>query len=1518
MKKLFKTFVPILISAVFIISVLTVVVSASHMDFGETTTQKHINEYTKVSWDTPKLSNSAVRGASSSKDVFYQFGYVQNSSSCNGVRFIEEYGNVMGVYTPDNDYDEFDVYWAATFDEELLKRIKLGQIEVKIEADTRNANGTFNQETGRLSLKGYKSDKTTETFDYYSISSKCDGTRHIASGWTKIPSDTKYLRINAWSARDGLNTQKRNRSAVYNIKVYLRDITPPKPIESGIVQGNDYYWNRIATRNNSANNEFKVAVPGNQIKYYVKFNETIKVSSHDAQFIKLRIQNRGGNATKDFYADYSSVSGDTMYFLYTVTDNTDCVTSSKDTSLSPTGATYEIIHKGFTDTSGNCVATNKTMSVLSLFKTSSLRIDDIKTGFAKDMSDENGYFPAKYTRVPTGGIVYGSFPADLKGTTAKTGSGNPNLQPTLAGPDTPLYFRIVVDDEIQKSMLNENTKLKVVLSKNRSTPFTHMQDGDVFGYANLVCARILGSNNGSSNHYGIKNNVVTEMFFKYVHDKNDRYLANSTYTVYPAFDAESHIPSQSVWCNVKSLENDGLFLQNNGAALRTTSGNEVKDLFISQLKTGVVPKIDCRPPELINETISDNWSTKLSANTKLEFSDDSGISNDGITISVVQYDNSGNKHALPIIMPGSGAGYSYVVPVMSSVANIGGLQLADTLAGKQSQLYLEYTLKDKAGNEHNNYGKKNLPVYLDNAPPEVTYKDGNYSVNGNYATVNYNIKDYGIGEISPVVYYKIEAMGMFGNTPHTDSKTTYKYRDHGILDFNGEQGTRELWRVWASYADTLGNREVDDNGQTVYTPSEPIELATRTLKMFSARTSEMVSDEHNVKVWMTDEPSTDYTVELYYKWVKGSKDKDSVRYKCIEFTDASEIEDINFADEEIIKQFENYDSVYGEYTFFAYAKLLPENAYCYNLTATVYFDKYAPSISTSVTTSNPDRYASEVHYISYDITDDGGNYKNGIYTDYRNIKFAPAYTYPSEVVYPKLNIYIDDKLARSVNLTNLTGTYVSNVKDDFISTGDFKGASYISYEITAEDNFGHETTKDVGFFYMDATHPELTDVEVEFKEGRIYKYDEENDYYIVNDLSDIKSFSTTITDNFSGNLTVTHRKNGSLKHFTSAVETDKYDYTYINPVKSDFTQEQRNGRWLFEFSFDGEDAIGNFASTKSIYFLVDRVTPIISGRLPSYLISEKGRELTIDLKYTADSYEQFEDFTVEIDGEGARFSHVELGYITVIATQNTTIELTVSDSMGKSDTKTYEIDWYDETPPVIHPGAVQQTPAEGAAKYGEIKFNVTDETYIGTVMTAIVPEGEVPEEDDYFNGNIDTEYFGDSATEYTEAELSKIAGGYVLEYKSIPNGTYDIYAIAYDSCNNNSGNVLIAQITTTTEGAKLVSGPTYTPDTLTGGDVTANIKTDIPTARIYDIDGDGSIAAMQEAVAEARFRGFSFVRDGAYHFETEFDAINALYEELMVKDEYELTPEEKEIFKGYNSGSSYDPYAGVLDPENTY
>ena len=38
----------------------------------------------------------------------------------------------------------------------------------------------------------------------------------------------------------------------------------------------------------------------------------------------------------------------------------------------------------------------------------------------------------------------------------------------------------------------------------------------------------------------------------------------------------------------------------------------------------------------------------------------------------------------------------------------------------------------------------------------------------------------------------------------------------------------------------------------------------------------MVSDEHNVKVGMTDEPSTDYTVELYYKWVKGSKDKDSV------------------------------------------------------------------------------------------------------------------------------------------------------------------------------------------------------------------------------------------------------------------------------------------------------------------------------------------------------------------------------------------------------------------------------------------------------------------------------------------------------------------------------------------------------------------------------------------------------------------------------------------------------------------
>ena len=205
-----------------------------------------------------------------------------------------------------------------------------------------------------------------------------------------------------------------------------------------------------------------------------------------------------------------------MYFTMKVTDNTDCVTASKDTSLNPTGAVYELEHSGFTDTSGNLVEGDKPLPLRTLFKPSNLRINDVKAGFAKEMNDENGYYPAKYTRVPTSGFVCGSFPKDLIGTTLKTGSGNPNLQPAVAGPDTPVYFRIAVNDEIKTSYLNHSTKLKVIISKRGATPLDKMDPskGDKFGYASLVAARIIGNNNGSGNHYGVKNNMVTEMFFR--------------------------------------------------------------------------------------------------------------------------------------------------------------------------------------------------------------------------------------------------------------------------------------------------------------------------------------------------------------------------------------------------------------------------------------------------------------------------------------------------------------------------------------------------------------------------------------------------------------------------------------------------------------------------------------------------------------------------------------------------------------------------------------------------------------------------------------------------------------------------------------------------------------------------------------------------------------------------------------------------------------------------------------------
>lgn len=1545
MKKLFKPFLFVVITVMLVLSVFTVAASASHMDFGGGTSEKKISDYPKSSWDNP-IGNGKVRNGSKLYDAFGDFRYVQNSSSSGGAVFKMNGDRIVGVYTPKNDYDNYDVYFAATFDSELKKRVELGQVEVKIVAQTQNANGTFNQETGRISLKGYQSNKSTETFNYYSPESKCDGGRTVESGWIKIPSNTKYLRINAWSKRTGLGTQSKNRSAVYDIKVYFRDVTPPKPVEAGIVE-DDYNWNRLSTQTNSAGDTFRVARPGDKITYYVKFNEAIHLDKSQTGNLKLRIQHRGKDPKKTFEADYTRYTDDTVYFTYTVTDNSDCVVGSSDTSLNPTGKASEIVSKGYViaDSGYNYIDYKKNVSVSNLFKISEMRIDDIKTKFANQQSDENGYFPAKYTKVPTGGYVYGEgkFPEGLIGTTVKSGSGNPNLQPTLASPETPLYFRIVVDEEIQKASLNENTKLKLVLSKNLSTPFTHMKDDDAFGYATLVAARVVGNNKGSGNHYGIKNNVYTEMFFEYVHDKNNKYTASSIYTVYPAFDAKSHTPSTSMWNEVTTLENDGYFLSNNGSPLYTTSGMAITGLSADSLKSGTIPKVDACPPVLKEKNVSSTWNTALPDYTRLVFEDENALSNNGVTISVVGYDKNGNKSTLPILMPGSSVGYAYTIPTLYSAVSLGGLKVADTFEGELPEMYIEYSVSDMAGNTTNNYGKKDIRIYLDNSPPETSYKDGSYTVDGNSATVSFNVKDYGVGEIAPLVFYKVEAMGMFGNTPKTTLSSAYKYTNPNIIDFTGVQGTRELWRVWASYADTLGNRATDDKGNTVYTPSESIELATRKLNMYATLESEVVSDAHEIKIHISDEPTTDYKIDFYYKWVIGSKDNDNTRYKKITFTDfEKEIASINFADEKIIQQFVP-GSVFGEYTFFAYATLYPENISCYNINKTVYFDKSAPTITAAVRLSGTSQ-ASEIHYIDYNITDNAASYKNGIYVKNRNIKFVPEYKYSaSELAYPKLNVYIDNALVKTVDLKLLTGTYTSNVKEEFLSNKEFAGSRSISYEIVAEDNFGHKTIKKLGNYYIDAIAPELSDIEVKFKDGA--EVIDKGDYYIISSFADIESISAKLTDNFSGKLTVSHRKNGNFSHFTSATESDTFEYTYKNPVSSDFTMEQltsdSRGPWVYVFSMHGSDVIGNEAY-KEVSFLIDRSAPEIKGRIPTDNLKRTvGDKIDFILEYTYENHERFEDFTVEAEGEGVSIAHTMVGAFHVFVTRNTEVTLTVTDAMGKSTEKTFEVNWYDETSPEIGKATATQTPASGTAKYGEIKVSATDESYVMSMEIAIVEEGKEPEDTDFFNGyayykmiegepdedgnptyvNSDELYFGDETTDYTEARFYGNAGVYTLEYKAIPDGTYDVYARATDSHGNTCDYELLTQITTTSEGAQLISGPTYTPDTLTGGEVVVNVKTDIPTIRIYDIEGDGSIAAMQEAVTEARARGFSYVLDYSYNNHTDFDDINALFEELRDKDEYELTPEEKEIYKGhkaYSSGASFDPYTGILDPENNY
>lgn len=1451
--------------------------------------------------------------------VFNQFRFYRGQDYYDGtsknVQFVYDttqgdYGAKIGnnkylyaVYNNSSDKNNYKVDFGAYFSSDLRQLISKGDIEAAVVAETDNYKGTTNKHRGVANLRFYNysspiQQEITTPENWY------DGTRTVTAGWQKLNTDIRYMMLNLRSSRKGL--KKWNGSSVQKVRVFLRDSVGPKVKSSGIESG------QFNKQKNVYGSDVNASAIESEIRFYVQFDEKVKTS--DTGKLKLRLTANPSNKTDSaaYDAEFDGVSGDKMYFKYKIPDNTD-----KDTELYVSLTPSKLVNGKacITDIAGNALKDETTGGFSNKASDGTYyTVDDTKTGLHSQQFTDRKFYPyVNESSLNISGVQYktiaGSMPSEISNNVKKNGKLQYGQDTSFGknNENAPI-FRIVLDDEVAKANIQngdiKRTKLKLQVYDTNNKKI----DGK-YVYADLTFARTVGVDN-KANEKGIKSDATTELYFRYTpQDVN----GVSRYKIDFAGSDDNKgnfvFDDDAIMCGGEKLRNISN-MTIDGSRLKIPS--QYKDLM--PLAKNII--IDTKPPELKDKTIAGGWAKDFNSNAKLVFEDEGGFDLDGAYVSVVYWEG-GKKRYLPIKLGKSGNGLqsgktnndnissqkmaSVQLPVTTD-GNRGTVRLneifpQDAYPGDK-ELYLEYSVKDRAGNELNNYDNKDIRLYLDNTPPTVTgVSERN---DGTKAVVKYDVFDKGIGKIDPIIEYRLSN---FENATNEDKMIR---NDNQEIMVTGKTDSYDTWQVRAFFSDTLGNRDNAGYSSNVFSTA----LRTFTLSLNDSAEN-IVSDKHKITFKAEKAPTKNAKFEVKYGWKKGATATANDMKSSATFNSVAELTAFDFANEDIQKKYNGGDLFDGEFTLKTSITMKPDNATQPDLWKSFYFDTVAPTGTIEIS-GNRDG-VNESYMVSTSLEDDSGSYKDGAYVSDRNIDFLDGNA-------PKMTLYIGGEAAETRTLDSVWSWQSFSFYNKYAAQGKYTDATEAWVEVEFKDKFGHASKISSDKMKIDLKAPEVTAVTVEPSGLPRPQCDETA--YIINGFDEIKTITASISDNVDDKLDIGYREGGVSK--LSRIAAADGSFTVNKPLLCDAGAVYEDGMTKYNYVFDVIDMGGNSAGG-NVKFVIDQRAPEIHYTDMSEILNMTNAEYkTVELHYSNDSYERPEDIKVDVSGAEVA-EHSEPGIIKLKVSENGKVTVKLTDKKGKVGEKSFDVTCFDRSVPNITLTNSTKIPESGAAKYGEMNISVDDNDSLSLLGISITTDE--PKDTDFFEDEAASRIIGyngegeDAEPIYSEnghfgddkgnayAKLrslnsSEAASGVKAEYKltygALPNGTYNVYAKVSDDAGNIT-KVRIATIDASNENA--VANVSYTPDnTPTGGAVSMKVTTDIPTRVLFNRETEENIEIMQAAAKQKRADGYTYVYDGQVKTLTFDDAI-AKYNEIhrkYVNNSTDFTDEEKLLVK-------YDP-----------
>ena len=1455
----------------------------------------------------------------SSYSVFNQFRFYRGQDYYDGtsknVQFVYDtvqgdYGAKIGnnkylyaVYNNSSDKNNYKVDFGAYFSYDLRQLISKGDIEAAVVAETDNYKGTTNKHRGVANLRFYNysspiQQEITTPENWY------DGTRTVTAGWQKLNTDIRYMMLNLRSSRTGL--KKWNGSSVQKVRVFLRDSVGPKVKSSGIESG------QFTKQKNVYGSDVNASAIDSEIRFYVQFDEKVKTSNTDN--LKLRLTANPSNKTDSaaYDAEFDGVSGDKMYFKYKIPDNTD-----KDTELYVSLTPSKLVNGKacITDIAGNALEDETTGGFSNKASDGTYyTVDDTKTGLHSQQFTDRKFYPyVNESSLNISGVQYkpiaGSMPSEISNNVKKNGKLQYGQDTSFGknNENAPI-FRIVLDDEVAKANIQngdiKRTKLKLQVYDTNNKKI----DGK-YVYADLAFARTVGVDN-KANEKGIKSDATTELYFRYTPQDVD---GVSRYKIDFAGSDDNKgnfvFDDDAIMCGGEKLRNISN-MTIDGSRLKIPS--QYKDLM--PLAKNII--IDTKPPELKDKTIAGGWAKDFNSNAKLVFEDEGGFDLDGAYVSVVYWEG-GKKRYLPIKLGKSGNGLQSGKTNNDNISSqkMASVQLPVTTEGNRGtvklneifpqdaypgdkELYLEYSVKDRAGNELNNYDNKDIRLYLDNTPPTVTgVSERN---DGTKAVVKYDVFDKGIGKIDPIIEYRLSN---FENATNEDKMIR---NDNQEIMVTGKTDSYDTWQVRAFFSDTLGNRDNAGYSSNVFSTA----LRTFTLSLNDSAEN-IVSDKHKITFKAEKAPTKNAKFEVKYGWKKGATATANDMKSSATFNSVAELTAFDFANEDIQKKYNGGDLFDGEFTLKTSITMKPDNATQPDLWKSFYFDTVAPTGTIEIS-GNRDG-VNESYMISTSLEDDSGSYKDGAYVSDRNIDFSDGNA-------PKMTLYIGGEAAETRTLDSVWSWQSFSFYNKYAAQGKYTDATEAWVEVEFKDKFGHASKISSDKMKIDLKAPEVTAVTVEPSGLPRPQCDETA--YIINGFDEIKTITASISDNVDDKLDIGYREGGVSK--LSRIAAADGSFTVNKPLLCDAGAVYEDGMTKYNYVFDVIDMGGNSAGG-NVKFVIDQRAPEIHYTDMSEILNMTNAESkTVELHYSNDSYERPDDIKVDVSGAEVA-EHSEPGIIKLKVSENGKVTVKLTDKKGKVGEKSFDVTCFDRSVPNITLTNSTKIPESGAAKYGEMNISVDDNDSLSLLGISITTDE--PKDTDFFedeaasriigyNGEgedaepiySENGYFGDDKgnayAKLRSLNSSEAASGVKTEYKltygALPNGTYNVYAKVSDDAGNIT-KVRIATIDASNENA--VANVSYTPDnTPTGGAVSMKVTTDIPTRVLFNRETEENVEIMQAAAKQKRADGYTYVYDGQVKTLTFDDAI-AKYNEIRMKyvnNRTDFTDEEKLLVK-------YDP-----------